>query len=410
MSLELQPTSERSILCVQLEHFYARVALARAADETLADKPVAVTRNGRVLDSSPAAAAAGLRPGLRVREVRRWFPEAVFVPAAAEDEYPEYARPALDLCAGYTPLVEPETPARIFLDVTGCAALHGSESAIANELARRLPVETGFSCVVGGGRNRLVARLAAPRRRLVPPGEEREFLAPLPLSLLGDTLDAETMEWLQLRGVSSLGEVAKLPEGALWRRFGVEGEKLRRLALGQDSTPVRPVYPPRSLEARRLFDSPVETEQEMTQYLSHLAGEIAARLAETREAARRYRLALLLSGGDAVVAALRLPAPIGSLLALCEVFLRLFRKLAPPEPPVGVVVTAEEITAGEAFQGSLFPEMEGAAALRQRERERRLGHTLQQLSLRFGPKVVIPGCHLWVIRRPRFSERVGEWS
>src|SRR3990172_4737217 len=99
---------ERLVLCVQLEHFYARVACLQAG-EALSGRQVAVMRDGRVLDASPEAAAAGLRPGLRVREARRWFPAAAFVPAA-DEVYPEYARPALDICAGYTPLVDPETP------------------------------------------------------------------------------------------------------------------------------------------------------------------------------------------------------------------------------------------------------------------------------------------------------------
>ncbi len=150
--------NQRAILCVQLPHFYARVACLRAGEE-LVGKPVAVTRAGRVLDSSPEAAAAGLRPGLRLREARRWFPHAAFVPAT-DEEYPEYARPVLDVCAAYTPLVDPETPARIFLDVTGCAALYGPTEAIAGKLARCIPAETGFACAVGGGRSRLVAALA----------------------------------------------------------------------------------------------------------------------------------------------------------------------------------------------------------------------------------------------------------
>ncbi|MBI3947523.1 MAG: hypothetical protein HY321_16490 [Armatimonadetes bacterium] len=318
----------RAILCVQLEHFCARGAALRAG-EALAGRQAAVTRGGRVLDSSPEAAVA-------------------FVPAADED-YPDDARPGLDLCAAFTPLVEPETPERIFLDVTGCEALQGPAMAVAGVLARRIPAETGFACAVGGGRTRLVAALAAPWRRWVPPGEEREFLAPLSLRLLGERLDVEMARWLELRGVATFEDVARLPAGVLRRRFGAEGEKLARLAAGLDSTPVRPAHPPRALEACVECEAPAETEQEMAQYLSHLACEVADRLRETRETARRFRLDLFFRDGRREAVALRLSAPIGARTAIYDALLRLFRKLAPAEPPCGAAAAAEEIAPREPF-------------------------------------------------------------
>lgn len=393
---------QRSILCVRLEQFYARVACLQMGEA--APERVAVTRDGRVLDSSPEAVAAGLRPGMRVREARRWFPDATFVPAV-DEVYPEYARPVLDICASYTPLVDPETPARVFLDVAGCGRLYGSPGEVAGLLARRIPRETGFACVVGGGRSRLVAALAAPMRRMVPPGEESEFLAPLPLSLLGEAIPREMAEWLELRSVATFGEVRALPPGLLWRRFGVEGEKLIHLAQGEDPTPVRPAYPPRRVHARVECESPPETEQEAAQYLAHLAFGIADRLRETREQARLHRLRLSFREGEPAQAAVRLPSPVGSPTAVYEVLLRLFRKLSPEEPAVEMAATAEEIAPGEAFQVSLFPEMEEKSAV-DGERDRRLGHVLSLLAARYGPTTVAPGCHLWISRRPRFLDRV----
>ena len=394
---------QRSILCVQLEHFYACVA-GRRAGEVAAGKCVAVVRAGRILDAAPEAVEAGLRPGMRLRQARRWFPDALFLPTC-DEEYPEHARPVLEICAAHTPLVEPETPARIFLDVTGCEALYGSAEAIAGRLARRIPAETGFACVVGGGRTRLVAAQAAPQRRMIPDGEEREFLAPLPLAQLGTALDTELREWLELRSVTTFGDVLKLPEGALWRRFGVRGERLARLAAGRDSTPVRPAYPPRSVEARVECEAPPETEEQVQQYLSHLAVAIAGGLGKTRDTARRYRLILHFREGDEVSASERLPAPAGSVRPICQSLVRLHRRLAPDRPPCALSGTAEEITAGEAFQGSLFPELEEDAGA-ERERERRLNHVLGLLSQRFGPTAVAPGSHLWTSRRPRFLDRV----
>ncbi|MDH7569793.1 MAG: hypothetical protein QHJ73_09435, partial [Armatimonadota bacterium] len=352
--------------------------------------------------------AAGLQPGLRLREARRWFPQVCFVPAA-DEEYRDEARPALEIGASYTPLVDPETPARFFLDVTGCEALHGSPRAIAERLARCIPAETGFPCVVGGGRNRLIARLAAMQEdrpsgvRMIPAGVERRFLAPLPLSALGELIDPEMREWLALRGVNTFGEVALLPQGLLWSRFGVKGEQLLRLVLGKDSTPVRPAYPPGRVVARVECESFAPLRQEMLHCLSRLAELLSAQLRKKGEVARRFQLQLSLRGRSTLSAATLLPAPVGAMADIFETLLRLFLKMTPTQPPLEMTALAEEFTPGEAFQEALLPHPDRSVSP---QRERRLKHALQLLAARFGPTAVMPGYCLRASYRPRFSDRV----
>jgi hypothetical protein len=74
--------------------------------------------------------------------------------------------------------------------------------------------------------------------KIVPLGEEAAFLAPLPIEHLPA---AEAMRWrLGMLGLGTIGEVARLPLGAVQAQFGPEGRRCWELANGIDSEPLLP--------------------------------------------------------------------------------------------------------------------------------------------------------------------------
>src|SRR5262249_18996205 len=96
---------------------------------------------------------------------------------------------------------------------------------------------TGWGPRAGAARGRLAAPAAASVARpgqvlIVDGAEERDFLAPLPLSLL--PLPQERYEELEGLGVRKLGELAALPGGAVAERLGPEGSRAWKLARGGD--------------------------------------------------------------------------------------------------------------------------------------------------------------------------------
>ncbi|MFL1464317.1 DNA polymerase Y family protein, partial [Roseococcus sp. DSY-14] len=84
-----------------------------------------------------AALALGLRPGLPLAEARARIPDLAVAPADLEGD----AAALRDLAAWalrWTPLVAPDAPDGLLLDVTGAAALHGGEAALPPRLVRAL--------------------------------------------------------------------------------------------------------------------------------------------------------------------------------------------------------------------------------------------------------------------------------
>ena len=80
----------------------------------------------RIAALDRVAEGAGLRPGLGIAEARAMLPKLDVMPAdPAADR--SFLAGIADWCDRYTPLVGIDGGDGLFLDITGCAHLHGGE-------------------------------------------------------------------------------------------------------------------------------------------------------------------------------------------------------------------------------------------------------------------------------------------
>ena len=132
-----------------------------------------------------------------LRTAARLCPQAAFLPGRFE-RYAEVSRQVMGVFDDYTPLVEPISMDEAFLDVTGAPA--GDGPTIGEALKDRVRDEVGLVVSVGVATNKLVAKVASDLRKpdalvIVPPGEEAEFLAPLPVTRLWGVDRASGRRW-----------------------------------------------------------------------------------------------------------------------------------------------------------------------------------------------------------------------
>ncbi|HEY0784605.1 MAG TPA: DNA polymerase Y family protein [Acidobacteriaceae bacterium] len=228
----------------------------------LRSRPVAVLEGQapleRVCAANPAARQEGVADGMTRVEVEAFAGLAVLRRSLREEAE---ARAALLACASrYTPSIEEastDTAAICVLDLAGTEKLFGPPLSIARSLEQEL---AGFgmqvSIAISANFHASVALArSAPGICLVPPGEEQQALAPLPLAAL--PLSAEQHETLALWGMRTLGHLAALPERALIARMGQEGKRLRALARGQQPHLFQPASPAFVLRESYEFDAPV---------------------------------------------------------------------------------------------------------------------------------------------------------
>lgn len=219
--------------------------------------PVILVRHESVWDADRAARAQGVVPGQGVAEARSRCARAdwrTFAPASAA----QALSGAWGMLTEASSTVEPDAAGRpeAYAAWAGEAPPLRELRALSVEVGRRLP---HVDLAVGLASSRLVARVACPPRpgvRTVAPGEEGRLLATLPLAaLVGEgLLSPGARQRLEGMGVRRCGEVAALPAAALRARLGREGQRLRDLCTtGLDRRPVRSLYPPRALAARRVY-------------------------------------------------------------------------------------------------------------------------------------------------------------
>jgi DNA polymerase-4 len=143
-----------------------------------------------------------------------------------------------------------------FLDVRGVRRLSGTPLEIAVRLRREVRQRVGLPISVGVARTKFLAKVASGVAKpdgllVVPPEGELAFLHPLAVEQLWGVGPA-TAEKLRARGIRTVGEVARLPEGALVSMLGrAAGRNLHALARGRDPRPVKPGRRRRSIGSQR---------------------------------------------------------------------------------------------------------------------------------------------------------------
>ena len=177
-------------------------------------------------------------------------------------------------------------------DLAGTEELLGAPARVARRVIGRC-ARVGVRASAGIAPTPFVARVIAER---TPAGEVRAvddgraFLASLPLDVL--PVDEKVREELRLLGLRIVGDFAELPRGAVFDRFGSAVARAHALARGEFGDMVRATAPPRRIRARRVWDDPIASHEQLVFALRVVVDEISAVLARDGLAALRLELRL----------------------------------------------------------------------------------------------------------------------
>jgi DNA polymerase IV len=127
-----------------------------------------------------------------------------------------------------------------------------------------------------------VAKIASDLRKpdgltIVPPGEERQFLAGLPIGKLWGVGEA-SREALGLMGVRTIGDLSRLPLSILEGRFGKHGRHLHEAGQGLDEREVVPDREMKSVGHEETFAADLTRRQDLERELLALAVRVGRRL------------------------------------------------------------------------------------------------------------------------------------
>jgi protein ImuB len=349
-------------------------------------------------EASGPAEAFGVRAGMRLGEALARCPELALVPPDPERAEAAWEE-ALRRLEAIGAAVEPGRPGEAFFEAAGLRGLWGGS---VEGVLRRARKVIGPSVRLGAGQTRLcayaAARQARPRRApvVVPTAMARAFLAPLPVGLLRDRLSrnraapgdgveeaaricsVDLPEKLERLGVSTLGQLAALPDAAIADRFGEAGLRALRMARGTDA-PMRP---------RRAHEELVEwlelpeaaSGPQLERALALLIDRLLAHPERRGRSLRRLQLGARLAGGGSwrSTAALR-----GASADPTRLRLALLPKLEElPGPAASLSLRALETGPPASDQAAL-----GGSA--QRNRRRRLAEAVRQARAVAGKDAVL---------------------
>jgi DNA polymerase-4 len=282
------------ILHVDMDAFYASVAIRDRPD--LQQVPVVVGggHRGVVLSANYPARAFGVRSGMSGRQAHDLCPQAVRVSPDFRD-FETVSRSVMEIFREVTPLVEAYSLDEAFLDVSGAVRRLGSPARIAEYIRARVRDEQRIDCSVGVAATVSVAKLASRRAKpdgvlVVPPGEVADYLHPLDVGELFG-IGPKTRARLHRIGLVTVGDVARTPRPTLQLLVGrALGAQLHQLAWGRDRTTLTPRRsdhdPERSMGAEETFGSDVADREVISRELLRLAGKVTARMRRARVAGR----------------------------------------------------------------------------------------------------------------------------
>ncbi len=398
----------RRIFLADADAFY--VAVARMVDPEGAGKaPLLIVGGSResrgvVCSASYETRKYGVRSAMPISRALRLCPDALCVPVPRKacSIKSHEIRTVLER---FAPVVEGASIDEWYLDLGGTEGVshHESLETTAHRIRDAVKHETSLSISIGGGTNKLVAKLAVERAKpkpgsgatgvhIVEPGNEAEFLRTFPLADI-PLIGPKFQERLAALGMTMVPDVLQYDIATLTSWLGKrEAEWLWERVRGINDSDVDPGGEAKSISRDETFAQDIDDDRELERELVSLVTRAAFDLRSDGLAARTITVRIRDMDFRTRSARRTLAQPVVSDRVLLKVSRELLAKLRQarrvPARLLGVAVSSLAQDP-EADQLALFASKSESGA--ETHRDRVLAKAVDRVRARFGPRSVIPG-------------------
>jgi DNA polymerase-4 len=323
----------RCIAHVDMDAFYVAVELQRRPD--LVGKPVVVAGTGPravVTTASYEARKFGVFSATPAERARRLCPDAIFLPPDFE-LYRARSRDVFAVLREHVELVEGASLDEAYLDLSGL----DRPKAAARRVKAAVREQTGLTCSMGIGPNKLVAKVASDAEKpdgfvVLSQAEARERFKDASPGLIPG-IGPRTTEKLRRGGVTTLDQLRRVPVQQLIDAFGSgTGPYLLRLANFDDEREVTPVRPAKSESRETTFDIDIRDHAELEQVLTDLSIQLCARLVKQEQRGRNIGIKVRLDDFSTFTRATTIAEPTNDADIVTPIALDLLRAFAAPRP------------------------------------------------------------------------------
>ena len=335
-----------------MDAFYVSVELQRRPE--LNGLPVVVAGSGPravVTTASYEARRYGVFSATPAERARRLCPDAVFIPPDFE-AYRTRSKEVMAVLKRHVERVEIVGLDEAYLDLTGLDR-HRSAARAVKEAVK---AETGLTCSVGIGPNKLVAKVASDAEKpdgfleLTAEGARLMFAEDSPGLIPG--IGPKTVAKLEELGIATLGRLGATPDEQLTQWFGPRlGPHLAGLARFEDDRTIETVRVAKSESRETTFDRDLRGLEQLEPVLHRLTGELCDTLAKEERRGRTIGIKVRFDDFSTVTRARSIDAPVNDSSTVGQIALELLRRLDPRRPVrlLGVRVAGLDENAAQRF-------------------------------------------------------------
>lgn len=395
------------ILLADADAFFA--AVARLVDPEGAGKAALLIVGGRrgsrgvVCSASWEARQYGVRSAMPIARAEKLCPQAMFVPVPGK-ECGIKSKEIRKVLEKFTPIVSGASVDEWYMDMGGTEAVYKHESLrdTAHRIRSAVKRETGMSISIGGGTNRLIAKMAVERAKakpgttadgvhIVAPGDEGEFLKTFNLADI-PMVGPKFQQKLSSLGMVTVTDLLEHDIVALRRMLGANAaEWLWDRAHGIGGAEVEGHYDRKSMSRDETFAVDLTKDEDIERELLGLVTKAAYDLRQGGFTARTITVKLRDKDFRTRSARRTLAKPVVSDRIIMETAKDLLKKLRGvrrvPARLIGVQLSSLSEDA-DADQLTLFPSKDQRL---ETDRDLAIARTVDRVRKKFGRDGIVPG-------------------
>ncbi len=277
---------DRNVLHLDLDAFF--VAVERKRNPQLNGRPLIIGGSGRrgvVAACSYETRKYGVHSAMPVYLALQLCPDAKVISGDVE-AYSQHSHLVTEIIGSRAPVFEKASIDEFYVDATGLDRFFGAYKW-ALELQDLIVRESGLPISLGMSVNKLVSKVATAEfkpnaRKHIPPGEEKDFLAPLAVEKI-PMVGKQTAAFLYDMGVRTVATLRNMPLPFLVSALGKNGISLWNRAHAIDESPVVPYHEQKSISTESTFDADTTDVKKLRAILVTMVEKVAFQLRQQKK-------------------------------------------------------------------------------------------------------------------------------
>ena len=280
-TLSHKEISKLYIAHIDCDAFYASVE--KRDNPALKNKPVIIGGGSRGVVSTACyiARTKGVKSAMPMFKAKELCPEAVVIKPNIK-KYKNVSFEIREIMKKLTPVIEPISLDEAFLDLKGTYRLHKKVPAlILVELVKDIKIKTGINVSVGLSFNKYLAKVCSDLDKpkgfsIIGKSEATSFLKDKPVNLLWG-VGSKFKKRLNSEGIINIGQIQKMQDKELVKRYGAIGYHIYQLSRGKDNRKIQSNRKIKSISHETTFQKDTNNKKELEKVLNNLSRKVSDR-------------------------------------------------------------------------------------------------------------------------------------